>query len=320
MHAVFLDLATLSRDDINLDPLRQSVDQLTTYPTCTRAEVLARVRSAEVILTNKIRIDAEVIAAAPQLRLICLAATGYNNVDLEAASTAGVAVSNIRDYCTAAVAQHVFALILSLNQHLHEYDQALASGAWRHSPQFCLLDWPIRELAGQTLGIVGYGTLGQAVARLGEAFGMRVLIARRPGAQDNRPGRVDLDALLPQADVLSLHCPLTADTHHLIDADALARMKPDALLINTARGAIVDPAALAAALKNSQLGGAGIDVLSQEPPVDGDPLLELRTPRLIVTPHIAWASIEARQRAIDEMASNVRAFAAGQPRNLVTGI
>ncbi len=317
MHGVFLDLATLSRDDIELSGLESALQTLQTHPCSEQSQVLSRVRDAEVILTNKIRIDQTVIAAAPRLKLICLAATGHNNVDLAAATAAGVAVCNIRDYCTAAVAQHVFALILALNQHLGEYGDALAAGAWRDSPQFCLLDWPIQELAGQTLGIVGYGVLGRAVARLAEAFDMRVLLARQPGIDDTRAGRLPLAELLKQVDVLSLHCPLNAATHHLIDAQALALMKPNAILINTARGAVVDAQALAHALQQARIGGAGIDVLAQEPPVDGDPLLNFRSPRLILTPHIAWASVQARQRAVDAMAANIRAFASGQPSNLV---
>ena len=318
MQGVFLDLATVSRDDLDLSGLRAALNGLDTHALSDHGQTLARVADAEVIITNKIRVDAAVIAAAPRLKLVCLAATGHNNVDLAAASEAGVAVTNVRDYCTAAVAQHVFALILALNQHLAEYQQALADGAWRDSPQFCLLNWPLRELAGQRLGIIGHGVLGRAVARLGEAFGMEVLLAQQPGGEDRRPGRLPLNELLPQVDVLSLHCPLTPATRHLIDADALKRMRPQALLINTARGAIVDSAALAEAIRAGWIGGAGIDVLSQEPPIDGDPLLELDHPRLILTPHIAWASREARQRAVDDIAANVRAFVAGRPRNLVS--
>jgi len=269
-----------------------------------------------VLLSNKVAVDAAMIAAAPRLRLICLAATGFNNVDIDAARARGIAVCNIRDYCTDAVAQHVFALLLALNQHLWGYQHLLREGAWEGSPQFCLLDHPIHDLSGRKLVIVGYGTLGRRVAQLAGAFGMRVLIAARPGAPgdgDRRP----LDELLPEADVLSLHCPLTDATRGLIGREALSRMRSHAIIINTARGAIVDAAALAEALREGRLGGAGIDVLRQEPPVDGDPLLADDIPNLIVTPHIAWASVEARQRAVEAMAANVVALRDGHRLNRV---
>ena len=320
MHGVFLDLATLSRGDLVLRGLEAALDSCALHEISTAEQVLARVRDAQVILTNKCRIDAQVIAAAPRLKLVCLAATGHNNVELEAATAAGVTVTNIRDYCTDAVAQHVFALILSLNQHLTEYAGAVAGGQWQRSPHFSVMDWPFRDLAGQTLGIVGYGVLGRAVARLAEAFGMRVLLARRPGAKQDSVERLDLQDLLPQVDVLSLHCPLTPQTHHLIDADALARMKPQAILINTARGAVVDAQALARAIDIGAIGGAGIDVLTREPPGQGDPLLRIASPRLIVTPHMAWASVEARQRAVDAMVRNICEFRAGKASQAVNSL
>jgi glycerate dehydrogenase len=319
MHGVFLDWATVSAGDVTADALDDVCDGLDLYPTSTRAEVLDRVVAAEIILTNKIRIDAAVMDAAPDLALICLAATGYNNVDLDAARVRGVAVCNIRDYCTDAVAQHVFSLILALNQHLAGYQRLLQGDAWQGSPQFCLLEYPIHDLAGRTLVIVGYGTLGRRVAELGQAFGMQVEIAARPGSEPPElagPRRA-LEDLLPTADVVSLHCPLTDATRGLFDAVTLSKMKPDALLINTARGAIVDAAALAVALRDGRIGGAGIDVLAQEPPVDGDPLLDPDIPNLIVTPHVAWATVGARGRAVSAMADNVTAFRQGRRQNRV---
>lgn len=314
--AVVLDLATITRGDLDLSALDAALPGWIGHPVTAPSDLHARIADAEVVLTNKIRLDADAFAAAPHLKLVCLAATGTNNVDLDAARARGVAVTNIRAYCTASVAQHVFALVLALTIDLPGYRRLLADGAWRDSPQFCLLDFPIRELSGKTLGIVGYGELGSAVARIGEAFGMRVIVARRPGGAA-AAGRVPLDELLERADVVSLHCPLTPATRGIIDAAALARMKRDALLINTARGALVDEAALADALRAGAIGGAGIDVLSEEPPVHGNPLLADDIPNLIVTPHIAWAAREARQRAIDEMAANARAFLAGKSRNRV---
>ena len=324
MQSVFLDFATISRDDIGVETLNEALPDLQYFPTTESTELHQRVRNAEIVLTNKIRINRETIAAAPKLKLICLAATGTNNVDLEAAHEHGVAVCNIVAYCTDAVVQHVFALIMSLNQHLREYQSLLQQGAWKGSPQFCLLDYPIRELAGSTLGIVGYGELGQGVAKAAEAFGMNVLVAKRPGDQvDNRPAtatgpaRLPLERMLPDIDILSLHCPLTPATNKLIGAPELKLMPGHALLINTARGALIDEEALLHALNNNLIGGAGIDVLSEEPPVNGNVLLDADLPNLIVTPHVAWATREARQRAIDEMAANISDFLGGGRRNCV---
>jgi len=316
MLGVFLDRDTVDRSDLDLAALLGVLPDWRLH-TYTRPEQLAeRLVEATVAVSNKVRLDAAVFAAAPQLRLVCVAATGTNNVDLDAAQRHGVTVCNVRGYATPSVVQHVYALILALTTRLPEYQRDVASGRWQASPYFCLLDHPIRELAGRTLGIVGYGELGRAVAQVAAAFGMSVLIAQRAGgaAQD---GRFALTELLPQVDVLSLHCPLTPQTRGLIGAQELALMKPDALLINTARGGLVDEAALAEALRSGKLGGAGIDVLSEEPPHHDNPLLSSRIPNLIVTPHIAWASREARQRVIDAIAANIRAFLAGTPVNVV---
>ncbi|MEM9058328.1 MAG: NAD(P)-dependent oxidoreductase [Pseudomonadota bacterium] len=316
MNAVFLDFDTVSAGDVDTAALEAALPGIRFFGTSSEAEVPARVAGAEALFINKIRVDEAVFAAAPRLTLICAAATGTDNIDLAVARQRGVAVCNIRDYCTASVVQHVFALLLSLNHHLEGYGKLLAAGEWRDNPQFCMLNYPITELAGRTLGIVGYGTLGSAVARAARAFGLRVVVAARPGTEAT-DGRKPLDAVLAEADVLSLHCPLTPATRGLIDRAALARMKPTALLINTARGALVDAQALADALRAGALGGAGIDVLEQEPPVDGSPLLAEDIPNLIVTPHIAWAAQAARQRAVDEMAANALAFASGERRNRV---
>ena len=317
MPAVFLDYATVSFDG-DLDPrsLHAALPGLEIREHTAPHEIAARVAGREVVLVNKLRITREIIEASPSLRLIALAATGTNNVDLVAASERGIAVCNLRDYCTASVVQHVFGVLLLLTQKLREYDALVRSGAWQRGEQFCLLDYPIRELVGRRLGIVGFGTLGRGVARAATAFGMEVLVANRPGGSP-MPGRLDLDELLAAVDVLSLHCPLTPATHGMIGASRLSRMKRDAVLINTARGALVDAEALANALRGGLLGGAAIDVLSQEPPVDGSPLLAGDIPNLIVTPHIAWAAREARQRCIDEMAANVADFRRGGRRGRV---
>jgi len=317
MPAVFLDYATVSFNG-DLDPrsLREALPGLEIRDHTAQQDVASQVAGRDVVLVNKLRITREIIEASPALRLIALAATGTNNVDLVAAGERGVAVCNLRDYCTASVVQHVFGVLLLLTQRLREYDALVRSGAWQRGENFCLLDYPIRELVGRRLGIVGYGTLGRGVARAATAFGMEVLVANRPGGTAV-PGRMALDELLPAIDVLSLHCPLAPATQGMIGASRLSRMKRDAVLINTARGALVDAPALADALRGGRLGGAAIDVLSQEPPVDGNPLLAGDIPNLVVTPHIAWAAREARQRCIDEMAANIADFRRGGRRGRV---
>jgi glycerate dehydrogenase len=318
MKAVFPDFATVSRGDIDLSALEATGIELQLHRVTTPEQLPARLAPAEILITNKIRVGAPEMDAAPGLRLVCLSATGVNNVDLGAARERGIGVCNITAYCTTSVVQHVYALILALTHHLAGYQRLLQQGAWRDSPQFCLLDFPIRALAGRKLGIVGYGELGGAVARAAPVFGLEVLISARPGsAPATGSGRLPFEEVLAEADILSLHCPLTDQTRGLIDTAALARMKPGALLINTARGALVDSAALADALREGRIAGAGIDVLPQEPPVDGDPLLDESIPNLIVTPHVAWAALESRQRAVDEIAANIRSFLEGGRRGRV---
>jgi glycerate dehydrogenase len=313
---VILDLATIDRGDLDLSGLEGSCEQLEQHAQTRPDRVTKRLADAVVAVTNKVVLDRERLAAAPALRLVCIAATGTNNVDLEAARERGIVVCNVTGYATPSLVQHVFALILAHATRLLDYHQAVRDGAWARSDQFCLLDFPIAELAGCTLGIVGYGELGRAVGRMAEAFGMRVLVAQRPGGAPE-PGRIPLDELLAQVDVLTLHTPLAANTRNLIGAAELARMRPDALLVNTARGGIVDEAALAHALRRGIISGAAVDVLTVEPPRAGNLLLAPDVPNLIVTPHVAWASRAARQRLIDEVAENIRAFAQGRARNRV---
>jgi glycerate dehydrogenase len=324
MKTVFLDFDSLRPADLDVGELQEKLDSLQTWPNTEASQIGERLAGAEVAVINKVRLDAAQLESLQGLKLICLAATGTDNVDLEAAGKLGIAVANIRDYCTPSVVQHVFALILALNQHLTVHRAALANGDWQRSSGFCLLDPPFAELRGKTLGVIGLGALGGGVAGVARAFGMRVVAARLPW-RSTAPGsttgqtapRLPLQDLLQQSDVISLHCPLNADTRNLINAEALAQMKQDALLINTARGGLVDSAALVAALTSGAIGGAGIDVLDREPPDENEPLLKVDLPNLIVTPHIAWSARESRQRALDEILANILAFTAGEARNRV---
>ena len=312
MKAVFLDYESLDKNDLDFSQLEAVFDELKLFPTTTQAQLLERVQEAEVIISNKVVVDAATLQQCLQLKLILISATGTNNIDLVQARKQGIVVCNCQGYGTAAVAQHTLSLMLALATSLLKYDRAVKQGEWNKASQFCLLDFPIIELSGKTLGIVGYGELGQAVAKLAEAFGMKVLVA----SLANRPGdasRVPFAELLPQVDFLSLHCPLTDDTRDLIDAQAFDAMKPSAFLINCARGGIVNEAALADALRQGKIAGAATDVLTVEPPKQGNVLLADDIPNLIITPHSAWGSVDARQRIVQQMQQNVVAFKAGQP-------
>jgi glycerate dehydrogenase len=321
MRTVFLDYDTVSNGDLDASQITGIVGDVRFYPLTADSQIAERIADAEVVLFNKVKLSRTRLEAARALKLIALAGTGTDNVDLAAAQALGIAVCNVRGYCTASVVQHAWAMILSLNQHLSAYARLAADGTWVKDEEYAVLAYPIRELVGLTLGIIGWGTLGRGVAKVGEAFGMRVIVGERPGAAPRPaapyPERVPLEQLLRTADIVSLHCPSTAATRGMIGAAQLGLMKPEAILINTARGALVDSAALAAALKERRLAGAGIDVLPQEPPVDGDPLLDADLPNLIVTPHIAWAALDARQRCLDEMAANIRDFLRGGRRGRV---
>lgn len=318
LRAVFLDHSSLDLGDLDMTPLRQLFGELVLHDSSTPGQVAERLQGAQVAISNKVPLSAETLAACPDLKLILISATGTNNVDLAAASERGITVANCRGYGTASVAQHALMLLLTLATRLPDYQAAIRDGAWQRTNQFCLLDFPIIELQGKTLGILGHGELGGAFARLAEALGMRILIGALPG----RPARADrlpLHELLPQVDALSLHCPLNEHTHNLIGAAELALMKPQALLINTARGGLVDEQALADSLRAGHLGGAAFDVLTEEPPRNGNPLLAADIPRLIITPHNAWGSREARQRMVGQLAENAGAFFSGAPIRVVNG-
>lgn len=315
MHGVFLDTDTMRPDELDFSALRASLPSWTFHERTRPDETATRIAQAEVIVTNKVVITGEHIRANPQLKLVCVCATGVNNVDVEAAAANGVTVRNVTHYATASVAQHAFALMLALATQWHRYSRAVEDGDWAKSPMFCLMHLPVTELAGKTLGIVGAGDLGSQVARLGEAFGMDVVIAELPHRAGMARGqspwlRLPLAEFLRASDFISVHCPLTAQTRGLFNADAFAAMKPTAFLVNTARGGIVDEVALLQALRAGQIAGAALDVLAQEPPAADHPLIAARLPNLIITPHNAWVSRECRQRLLDGVARNIRTFIA----------
>ena len=290
------------------------------YPATTPAQVVERLTGADIAITNKVPLDAAAIAALPALKMVAISATGTNNVDLDACRARGIVVSNIRGYAEHTVPEHVMALLLALSRNLVAWRETLQAGAWQRAEQFCLFDHPIRDLHGATLGLIGSGTLGKGVARLAEAFGMRVLRAEHKGAATVRPGYTAFAEVLATADAISLHCPLTPETTGLIGETELRAMQRSALLINTARGGIVDEAALVLALKEGWIAGAGFDVVTVEPPPVGHPLLDpalLALPNFLLTPHVAWSSRPAMQTLADQLIANIEAFAAGTPQNRV---
>lgn len=280
-------------------------------------QVLDRIKGADIVVSNKVRLSGEILAQAPAVRMIAVAATGTDIIDLAYCRAHGIVVSNIRGYAVHTVPEHAFMLILALRRNLLGWRHDLQAGLWQRAEQFCLFTRPINDLYGSTLGLIGYGSLGQGMERLAEAFGMRVLVAERKGAPAVREGYTEFDAVLREADVVSLHTPLTAETRHLIGAREFALMKPSAILINTARGNLVDEAALVEALQTQRIAGAGFDVLSVEPPRVGNPLLELDLPNFILTPHVAWSGREAMQALADQLVDNIEAFVAGRPSNVI---
>ena len=311
MKAVFLDYESLDKNDLDFSALREIFTDLELYPSTLDTQVLERVQHADVVITNKVVLDAETLKQCVSLKLILISAPGTNNVDLAQAKAQGITVCNCQGYGTSAVAQHTLMLMLALATSVIQYDHAVKQGEWNKSPIFCLLDFPIVELAGKTLGILGYGELGQAVAKLAEAFGMKIIVGALPNRSTGN--RVALSELLPQVDFLSLHCPLTEETRDLIDNKAIEKMKPSAFLINCARGGIVNEHDLATALRTGKIAGAATDVLSVEPPKEGNVLLANNIPNLIITPHSAWGSVDARQRIVQQLTENASAFQQGKP-------
>lgn len=312
---VFLDRDTTDANDIDLSAL-EVLGDVKYYGITPADETAERIAKAEIVLTNKVVIAAKEMDAAPNLKLIQVTATGVNNVDLEAARERNLAVCNVSGYSTTAVAQHVFACLLNLVTKVNRF--AAESEKWPESPIFTRLDYPISELSGKTLGIVGMGSIGNKVAKIGTAFGMKIIAMARPGSASS-PGDVERLAkedFFRSADVISLHCPLTEATQYLINAETLAWMKPTAILINTGRGDLVDEAALVEGLREKQIAAAAVDVVSVEPPPLDNPLIaaDKELPNLFITPHTAWSSVEARQRLIDCVVENIRNFLSGGER------
>jgi glycerate dehydrogenase len=287
------------------------------YPGTTPDQVVERLRGATIAITNKVPLRADAIDQLPDLKMVAVAATGTDNVDLAACRARGIVVANIRDYSVVSVPEHCFALMLAVRRNLAAYVADVEAGRWERSTRFCLLDHPIADLAGSRLGIVGYGALGRRVAQIGRAFGMEVAVSSRSKVADADVIQLPLAELLATADVVSLHLPLTDATRNMIGAKELASMKRSAILINTARGGLVDEQALAEALTSGTIAGAGFDVLSKEPPSPDNPLLRLRLPQFVLTPHVAWASGGAMQTLADMLVDNLEAWAAGQPKNVV---
>lgn len=310
---VFLDRSTL-KANVRRPAFAHSWQE---YPVTAVSELPQRLREATIAITNKVPLRAETLRELPRLRMIAVAATGYDVVDVAYCRANGIAVANIRNYAVHTVPEHVFALITALRRNLLAYRSDVNDGRWQQTDQFCFFDHPIRDLYGSTIGIIGEGVLGQGTARIARGFGMQVLFADHPPPKAEAVEFTPLERVLEESDVISLHVPLTPETRNMIGIKELRRMKRTALLINTARGGLVDEQALAQALEEGLIGGAGFDVLTREPPKDGNPLLALRLPNFILTPHIAWASDEAMQFLADQLIDNIEAFVGGSPRNLV---
>ena len=315
MKIVVLDGYTLNPGDLSWEPL-QALGECTVHDRSEPEEVAERCTGAEIILTNKVVLSADLIRSLPMLKYIGVTATGVNIVDLEETRVHGIPVTNVPAYGTDSVMQMVFALLLQLTQQVGRHDKMVKDGAWQNSLDFCFTASPLSELAGKTFGLIGYGNIGRRVAEVARAFGMKVLVqTRSPEKYQDEPVEfTDLDRLFTESDVISLHCPLTEETEGLINAERLLKMKPNAYLINTSRGPLVDEAALAGALNSDRLAGAGVDVLSTEPPRDSSPLIGAKN--CVVTPHIAWATLEARQRLLAVAIENVRSFLAGVEQNV----
>lgn len=318
MRGVILDADT--QGDASLEPIMAVLKDWQVYGFSEPHQVAKRIQEADIVLTNKSIISSAALTQADHVKFIGIMATGTNIVDLDAANRSGIIVSNTRGYSTASVAQHTMSLMLNLATRLPSYFQDVTAGRWQQSQVFSLLDHPIIELDGKTLGIVGHGDLGRAVGRIATAFGMRVLVSARPGQSKPKPGQTLFQDLLAEVDFLTLHCPLTSENGAMLNRQTLALMSPNAYIINTARGGLIDPLALIDAIENKSIAGAALDVLAIEPPLPNDALIEAarRLPNLLISPHSAWGATESRQRLILQVADNIRLYLAGTPRNVVS--
>src|SRR5690625_4693201 len=288
------------------------------YPNTLPEQIPARIKDADIVISNKVPLGLEQLRQAPRLKHIAIPATGYNHIDLTACTQAQISVSNIRDYAEVTVPEHCLAMIFALQRSLVPYHKSVARGRWQESGMFCYHDYPITQVQGSTLGIIGAGTLGRALAHKAQALGMQVLFAERKGATNIRPGYTAFEELLAQSDVISLHCPLTEDTFHLLDRTAFQHMHRHPVLLNTSRGALIEVPALVEALDNGQIRAAGIDVVEEEPPAADHPFMALLDrPNVIMTPHVAWANRTAMQRLVEPLVANSEAFVHGAPINLV---
>lgn len=315
MNIVILDGYTLNPGDQDWTPI-QKLGKVTIYDRSRTDEIVDRAADAEILLVNKVVLSAETLAQLPKVKYIGVMATGFNNVDIEAARKQGITVTNVKAYGPASVAQQTFALLLSLVNRAEMHSQSVFAGEWVSSPDFCYWKTPLIELAGKTMGLIGLGDIGSQVARIALAFGMRVIAYRKHPKPADGIEMVSLDDIFTQSDVISLHCPLTEETREIINRDSLSRMKSNAIVLNTGRGPLIHEADLADALRTGVIAGAGLDVLSAEPPRPDNPLLS--APHCVITPHVAWATFEARQRLLLMIADNLESFQKGAPRNVVS--
>lgn len=316
MKIVILDAYAINPGDLVWDAL-DKFGEVAVYDRTAPDEVVERCKGAEIVLSNKVPLDADTIASLPDCKYIGVLATGFNLIDLDAATRNGIVVCNIPSYSTDSVAQNTFALLLALTNHAEDYDRRIhTEDRWTKCKDFCYLDYPLVELAGKSIGIVGYGHIGRMVGSIARAFGMRVMVySSRPQQELPEVVKVDMDTLFKESDVISLHCPLTPETTKMINAEKISLMKPTAVILNTARGGLIEEDALAEALNSGRIAGAGLDVLSTEPPLPSNPLLHAKN--CILTPHISWAAYEARKRLIEIAVANIEAFVAGSPINRV---
>lgn len=313
---VFLDRDTLSPETMLRPP--GFPHELVVHDRTTAEQVRERIARADIVISNKVPLRRESLIHAPRLKMIAVAATGTDIIDLAAAKERGITVSNIRNYAKHTVPEHTFALMLALRRSIVPYRQSVLDGRWQEAAQFCFFDHPIADLGGSTLGIIGHGTLGKAVGRIAEAFGMKVLIAGRKGTDQVKPGQTPFDEVMRRADVLTLHCPLNAETRGIISTREFALMEKTPILINTGRGGLVDELALEQALEKGEIAAAGFDVTDGEPPAADSPMMRIAArPNVILTPHVAWASREAIQALADQLIENIELFVAGTPRNVV---